>query len=76
MNLLLVLKFIDFSNPFHMTFILKSNLPSSCILRNPPIHIYINRSDNRLLFKIKDGHKPELQTPEAMRKFPRKCTKS
>ena len=28
---------------------------------NPPIHIYINGINNRLTFKIKDGHKLELQ---------------
>ena len=27
------------------------------IPNNPPIHIYINRISNRLVFKIKDGHK-------------------
>ena len=27
------------------------------IPNNPPIHIYINRINNRLVFKIKDGHK-------------------
>ena len=41
----------------------------------PPIHVYINRiSDqisvqNRLVFKIKDGYKPELQTPERIKLF-------
>ena len=29
----------------------------------PPIHVYINRINNRLLFKIKDGSKLELQKP-------------
>ena len=29
----------------------------------PPIHVYINRINNRLVFKIKDGYKLELQTP-------------
>ena len=29
----------------------------------PPIHVYINRINNRLAFKIKDGYKLELQTP-------------
>ena len=33
---------------------------------NPPIHIYINRINNRLVFKIKYGYKLELQTPETM----------
>ena len=34
-----------------------------------PIHVYINRIYNRLVFKIKDGYKPELQTPEKMKLF-------
>ena len=36
---------------------------------NPPIHIYINRINNRLVFKIKDGYKLELQTPETIKLF-------
>ena len=28
----------------------------------PPIHVYINKINNRLVFKIKDRHKLELQT--------------
>ena len=36
---------------------------------NPPIHIYINRINNRLVFKIKDIYKLELQTPETMKLF-------
>ena len=35
----------------------------------PPIHVYINRINNRLVFKIKDGYKLELQTPETMKLF-------
>ena len=38
-------------------------------LPNPPIHIYINRTNNRLVFKIKHGYKLELQTPETMTLF-------
>ena len=34
-----------------------------------PIHAYINRINNRLVFKIKDGYKIELQTPETMKLF-------
>ena len=34
---------------------------------NPPIHIYINRINNRRMFKIKDGQKLELKTPETMK---------
>ena len=35
----------------------------------PPIHIYINRINNRLIFIINDGHKLDLQTPETMKLF-------
>ena len=35
----------------------------------PPIHVYINRINNRLVFKIKDRYKLELQTPETMKLF-------
>ena len=36
---------------------------------NPLIHIYINRFNNRLVFKIKDWYKLGLQTPETMKIF-------
>ena len=36
---------------------------------NPPIHIYINKINNRLLFKTKDGYKLELKTIEIMKLF-------
>ena len=35
----------------------------------PPIHLYLNRIDNRLLFKIKDGYMLKLQIPETMKLF-------
>ena len=35
----------------------------------PPIHVYINRINNRLVFKIIDGYKLELQTPETIKLF-------
>ena len=35
----------------------------------PPIHIYINRINNRLVFNIKDEYKLELQKPETMKLF-------
>ena len=35
----------------------------------PPIYIYINRINDRLVLKIKDGYKLELQTPETMKLF-------
>ena len=34
-----------------------------------PIYVYINRINNRLVFKIKDGYKVELQTPETIKLF-------
>ena len=35
----------------------------------PPIHVYINKINNRLVFKIKDGYKLELQMPKTMKLF-------
>ena len=35
----------------------------------PPIHVYTNRVNNKLVFKIKDGYKLELETPETMKLF-------
>ena len=35
----------------------------------PPIQVYINIINNRLLFKIKDGYKIELQAPKKMKLF-------
>ena len=35
----------------------------------PPIRVYISRVNNRLVFKIKDGYRLELQTPETMKLF-------
>ena len=32
-------------------------------------HIYINKINNRLVFKIKHGYKLELQSPETMKLF-------
>ena len=48
----------------YMEYIIKKHetLPT-----NPPIHIYINRINNRLEFKIKDGYNLELQTPETLK---------
>ena len=33
------------------------------------IHAYIDRINDRLVFKTKDGYKVELQTPETMKLF-------
>ena len=35
----------------------------------PPIYVCINRFNNTLVFKVKDGYKLELQTPETMKLF-------
>ena len=35
----------------------------------PPIHVYINKINIRLVFKIKYGYKLELQTSETMKLF-------
>ena len=34
------------------------------LTKNSLIHVYINRINNRLVFKIKDGYNLELQAPE------------
>ena len=36
---------------------------------NHPIHSYINRINNKLVFKIKDWYKLQLQTPETIKSF-------
>ena len=38
---------------------------------DPPIHIYINRIDNRLVFIIRCRCKLELQMPETMKSYGR-----
>lgn len=40
---------------------------------NPAIHIYMDRINNGLVFKVKDGYKLELQTPVTMKLLG--CTK-
>ena len=34
---------------------------------DPPVEIYPNKIENRIVFKIKTGYKTELLTPETMR---------
>ena len=34
---------------------------------NPPIKIYPNKIKNRIVFKVKTDHKPELLSPETMK---------
>ena len=43
---------------------------------DPPIHIYINRINNILVFKIKDRYKLELQTPNMEKKILGTATKT
>ena len=50
----------------HVEYIIKKNEIWATI---PPIHVYINRINSRLVFKIKDGYKLELQTPEKINLF-------
>ena len=35
----------------------------------PPVNVYVNRANTRSVFKLKDGYKLELQTPETMKLF-------
>ena len=50
----------------YIEYIIKNHEILTAIL---PIYVYINRINNRLVFKIKDGYKLELQTPETMKIF-------
>ena len=50
----------------HMEFIFKKHETLTTI---PPIHVYIKRINDRLVFKIKDGYNLELQTPETIKLF-------
>ena len=50
----------------YIEYIIKNHEILTAIL---PIYVYINRINNRLVFKTKDGYKLELQTPETMKIF-------
>ena len=50
----------------YIEYIIKKNETLTTI---PSIHVYINRINSRLVFKIKDGYKLELQMPETMKLF-------
>ena len=54
-------------------FKMKLSTSQKTIPTNPPIHIYINRINNRLVYKIKDRYKLELKSPESLTLFC--CTK-
>ena len=47
----------------YFEFIIKTH---ETLTENPPIKIYVNKIKNRVVFKIKTGHKLELLTPETM----------
>ena len=47
----------------YFKFIIKTH---ETLTENPPIKIYVNKIKNRVVFKIKTGHKLELLTPETM----------
>ena len=50
----------------YITYIIKKHETLTTI---SPIHVFINRINNRLVFKIKAGYKLELKTPETMKLF-------
>ena len=51
----------------YIEYIIKTH--ETLITKIPPIHIYINRINNRLVFKSKDLYKLKLQTPETIKLF-------
>ena len=48
----------------YFEYILKKHSES---VDNPPIRMYVNRTENRITFKIKSGYYLELLTPETMK---------
>ena len=48
----------------YFEYILKKHSES---IDNPPIRIYVNRIENRIMFKIKSGYDLGLLTPETMK---------
>ena len=58
---------------YYIEYVIKKHETLSTI---PPIHVSVNRIDNRLVFKIKDGYKVELQTPETMKCVGSTCNMS
>ena len=43
------------------------NMALANLTENPPVQINSNKIKNRIVFKIKAGHKLELLTPETMK---------
>ena len=50
----------------YIEFIIKNH---EQLIKITPIHVYINKINNRLVFKIKYGCKLELEMPETMKLF-------
>ena len=48
----------------YFKYILKKHIES---VDNPSIRIYVNKIENRVMFKIKNGYYLELLTPETMK---------
>ena len=59
MNLILLMIFNDY-----LEFIIKKH---ETLSENSSIQIYPNKIKNRIVFKIKNGYKLELLTPETMK---------
>ena len=57
---------VRYSRILNIEYIIKKHETLTTV---PPIHVYINRINNRLVFKIKDGYKLELQTLETIKLF-------
>ena len=66
MNLNYLMVFIVSDIQDYIEYIIKRHEILTAI---PPIHVYINRINNRSVFIIKDGYKLQLQTPETMKLF-------
>ena len=45
------------------------NKKHETLTMSPPIHVYINKNNNKLMIEIQDGYKLELEMPEAMKLF-------
>ena len=56
-------------NQYHIRLCFSYRKKHKALPTNPAIHIYVNRINNRLVFKTKDGYKLELQTTETIKLF-------
>ena len=48
---------------------MSTSLENKTLSFDPPIEVYINRINNRLALKIKDGYKLELEKSETIKLF-------